>query len=193
MDTLREDCVAYIGRCALGCEWCLDKNNHQGWYGESFIRALAAAAGLQATGVTPDCTGVDFMISSPHQIDGDFPVIMAQVKSWSVPVERPGGWRYDRLTQKRFNALAGGNRRIPRYLFVVIVPSDNTRYACASDKVLGLSHAAYWISLADHEQVQDAACERQVPIIIPRENLLTVKRLVALCEGTQPSGRRAGS
>ena len=30
----------------LNCEWCLDKYNHQGWYGECFVQVLAAAAGL---------------------------------------------------------------------------------------------------------------------------------------------------
>lgn len=183
--------MACIGRCALGCEWCLDHNNHQGWYGESFVRALAAAAGLQVSKPEPDCIGVDFLISATREIDGDFPAIMVQVKSWSVPVERPGGWRYDRLTQKQFNALAGRNRRFPRYLFVVIVPADSGRYACVGDDALGLSHAAYWVSLSDQEKIEDAARERRVPVTIPRENLLTIDSLVTLCEGSQMPGRRA--
>lgn len=116
---------------------------------------------------------------------------MVQVKSWSVPVERPGVWRYDRLTQKHFNALAGGNRRIPRYLFVVIVPSDSRYYANVREHILELSHAAYWISLANHEKIQDASSERRVPITIPHENLLTIDSLVTLCEGSQMPGRRA--
>ena len=57
---------------ALGCEWCLDQNNHQGWYGECFIQALAAAAGLQCSRLSPDCTGVDFDISGPREVRGDF-------------------------------------------------------------------------------------------------------------------------
>ncbi|MGH3192459.1 MAG: DUF4365 domain-containing protein [Streptosporangiaceae bacterium] len=178
-------------RCALGCEWCLDQNNHQGWYGESFIRALAAAAGLQISKVEPDCTGIDFMIRATRQIDGDFPAVMVQVKSWSVPVERSGGWRYDRLTQKRFNALAGRNRRFPTFLFLVIVPSETTLYASADEAALRLSRAAYWLSLADYEQIPDAACDRRVPVVVPRQNLLTVQTLVALCEGRELPGRRA--
>jgi hypothetical protein len=169
----------------------LDQNNHQGWYGESFVRVLAAAAGLGVSEVKPDCTGVDFVISATREIDGDFPAMMVQVKSWSKPVERLEGWRYNRLTQKRFNALAGRNRRFPRFLFLVMVPSDRTRHACVGEDVLSLSHAAYWVSLADHEQIQDAACERQVPIMVPRKNLLTVESLVALCEGADASGKRA--
>jgi hypothetical protein len=182
--------MTYSGRCALGCEWCLDQNNHQGWYGESFVRALAAAAGLEVSEPKPDCTGIDFVLTATREIDGDFPSIKVQVKSWSTPVEHPNGWRYDRLTQKRFNALAGRNRRFPRFLFLVIVPPDRTRYACAEDDALRLSHAAYWVSLADREQIQGPACSRTVPVVVPKQNLLTVESLVTLCEGTDPPGRR---
>jgi hypothetical protein len=177
-------------RCALACEWCLDQNNHQGWYGESFIRALAAAAGLQVWEGKPDCTGVDFIISATREINGDFPSIQVQVKSWSTPVERADGWRYDRLTQKRFNALAGRDRRFPRFLFLVIVPSDRTRYASVEEDVLRLSHCAYWVSLADRERIPEAVCHQQVPVMISKKNRLTVESLVALCEGTDVAGRR---
>jgi hypothetical protein len=178
-------------RCALSCEWCLDQNNHQGLYGESFIRALAAAAGLQVWEGKPDCTGVDFEISATREIDGDFPAIKVQVKSWSTPVERDGAWRYDRLTQKRFNALAGRNRRFPRFLFLVIVPSDSADYACVEENILRLSHSAYWASLADQERIPGALCRRRVPVTVPKKNRLTVESLVALCEGGDVTGRRA--
>lgn len=180
-----------IRRSALSCEWCLDQYNHQGWYGESFIRALAAAAGLQVAEPKPDCNGVDFHISATREIDGDFPMIMAQVNSWSAPLERPGGWRYDRLTQKRFNALAGGNRRFPRFLFVVMVPPNVTSYSHADEGALRLSYAAYWVSLADRERIQDAACESRVAVTVPQQNLLTAESLKALCEDGSAAGRRA--
>lgn len=180
-----------LRRIALSCEWCLDQYNHQGWYGESFIRVLAAAAGLQVAKPEPDCNGVDFHISATREIDGDFPMIMAQVKSWSAPLERPGGWRYDRLTQKRFNALAGRNRRFPRFLFVVMVPANVASYSHADEKALQLSHAAYWVSLADGERIQDAACKSRVAVTVPQQNLLTAKSLKALCEDGSAAGRRA--
>jgi len=116
---------------------------------------------------------------------------MVQVKSWSVPVERAGGWRYNRLTQKRFNALAGRNRRFPTFLFLVIVPADSARYAWADEDALRLSRAAYWVSLADYEQIPNAVCDRRVQVIVPQTNLLTVETLVALCEGGELPGRRA--
>jgi hypothetical protein len=116
---------------------------------------------------------------------------MAQVKSWSAPLERPGGWRYDRLTQKRFNALAGRDRRFPRFLFVVMVPANVTSYSHADEKDLRLSHAAYWVSLADQEKIQGPACKSRVTVTVPQQNLLTAESLKALCEDGSAAGRRA--
>jgi len=171
----------------LSCEWCLDRNNHQGWYGECFIQALAAAAGLQCTSLKPDCNGVDLDISGPREVRGDFPCIKIQVKSWSVPRESGGFWRFNGLTEKRFNALAGP-RRVPRFLFIVIVPPDVTRFAQADTNGLLLSHAAYWVSLRDRPKITRAACDRRVQVPVPRQNLLTASRLVDLCEDPDLSG-----
>jgi hypothetical protein len=176
-------------RLALGCEWCLDQNNHQGWFGESFIQVLAAAAGLQCSPLTPDCTGVDLDISGTREVRGDFPCVKAQVKSWSAPRGSDGTWRYGGLTQKRFNALAGP-RRVPRFLFLVIVPPDASMYADADEDFLRLSRAAYWVSLSEQEQVRDPRCDRKAPIVVPRQNLLTPKSLATLCEDADLAGRR---
>ena len=73
----------------------------------------------------------------------------------------------------------------------MIVPRDRTRYARAEDEALRLSHAAYWVSLADCEKIQGAACNRRVPIVVPKQNLLTVESLVALIEGKDLQGRTA--
>ncbi|MEU5850429.1 DUF4365 domain-containing protein [Saccharopolyspora shandongensis] len=169
------------------CEWCLDQRNHQGWYGECFIRALGAAAGLQVSSMEPDCTGVDFDITAPREILGDFPCIKVQVKSWSVPRGTDAAWSYPGLTQKRFNALAGP-RRIPRFLFIVVVPSDVTGYAHADEACLRLNHAAYWVSLASQQKIAEPQCRSKLTVSVPRTNLLTVDSLRKLCEETALSG-----
>ncbi|WP_176993673.1 DUF4365 domain-containing protein [Nonomuraea jiangxiensis] len=169
---------------ALACEWCLDKNNHQGWYGECFIQVLAAAAGLQASPLTPDCTGVDFDISAPVEVGGDFPAMRVQVKTWAKPKGDNDDWIYPRLTEKRFNALAGGERRIPRFLFLVIVPDDAAKYARGNKNGLVLSHAAYWLSLADRVRVENPQCNGTITVRVPKRNLLTVKSLRGLLDPT---------
>jgi hypothetical protein len=175
------------GRLALGCQWCLDQANHQGWYGESFIRVLAAAAGLGCSSLTPDCTGVDFAITGTREVREDFSCVMVQVKSWSVPRESGGAWRYGELTEKRFNALAGP-RRVPRFLFLVVVPPDISEYSHADEHFLRLGRAAYWVSLAGHAKLAEPSCERRVPVLVPRRNLLTAKTLTSLCEDADLGG-----
>jgi Domain of unknown function (DUF4365) len=177
------------GRLALRCEWCLDQNNHQGWYGEHFVQVLAAAAGLQCSPLTPDCNGVDLDISGTREVRGDFPCIKVQVKSWSVPREADGSWRYGGLTEKRYNALAG-RRRVPRFLFLVVVPPDASTYACVNGDFLRLSRAAYWMSLESYERFSEPSCERKVQVLVPQQNLLTVESLTVLCEEADLIGRR---
>lgn len=90
---------------------CMERNNHQGWFGESFVNVLAAAAGLVCRAIVPDCTGVDFDISHPGEYAGEsFPEIKVQVKTWVDPVtsrEDPGCWRYPRLSQILFQEVRG--------------------------------------------------------------------------------------
>ena len=165
---------------------CLDQNNHQGWYGESFIQVLAAAAGLGATKKQPDCTGVDFQICATHLVADDYPQVEVQVKSWSTPKGTDGYWTYRGLTEKRFNAIAGDSWRVPRLLFLVIVPHD-TEYADADERLLRLSHAAYWISLRHASKIPAPSCDRKVQISVPKRNLLTVQALTDLCEHRHPA------
>lgn len=159
----------------------MDQNNHQGWFGEAFINVLAAAAGLSIAWPRPDCTGVDCHLSGTHEVDNDFPLLQAQIKSWSAPTGDDQFWRYRGLTEKRFNALAGP-RRTPRYLFLVVVPRDSNRYSVGDDVNLRLSHAAYWLSLAGDDKFTEPKCERRTQVLIPKANLLTVQSLAKLCE-----------
>lgn len=109
------------------------------------------------------------------------------MKSWSTPRGSDEAWRYTGLTEKRFNALAG-QRRVPRLLFLVIVPPDTGAFASADEELLRLSRAAYWVSLEDLEQIENPRCERRVPVLVPRQNLLTTKTLRHLCEEADLGG-----
>lgn len=162
---------------------CMERNNHQGWYGECFVQVLAAAAGLTCSPLTPDCTGVDFDITYPGELGGQaFPEIKVQVKTWTDPrsaADDPRSWRYPRLSQKRFNALAGPFR-VPRFLFVVMVPPDRAKYAMVDDHQLTLSHAAYWVSLEGRDRFENPSCDLTEPVLIPKEQLLTLDSLISL-------------
>jgi hypothetical protein len=145
------------------------------------VNVLAAAAGLSVAWPRPDCTGVDCHLGGTSEVDDDFPLLQAQIKSWSAPAGDDQFWRYHGLTEKRFNALAGP-RRTPRYLFLVIVPREVHLYSIADDQGLLLSQAAYWLSLADSVRLADPRCDRRVRVRVPKANLLTVESLAKLCE-----------
>jgi hypothetical protein len=167
----------------------LDRNNHQGWYGEYFIQALAAAAGFIIARPLPDLVGADLLLLGSEEWHDDYPFARVQVKSWSRPKGDERTWNY-RITEKQFNALAGP-RRVPAFLFLVLVPRAAHEYAQADADLLRLNHAAYWVSLADRQKVPNPGARQYVTIAVPRQNLLTVDSLNGLFTGLLPETRSA--
>lgn len=157
----------------------LDHSNHQGKYGEAFVRVLAAAAGLTVAVPDPDYDGVDFFLGYPGARGTKYrPGIDVQVKSWRSPEGTATHWRY-RLTAGHFNELAG-YFDTPRFLFLVVVPNDLGLYAAADPDCLRLRHAGYWTSLQDVEPMWHLPSDKKVSVSVPKENLLTVESLLTL-------------
>jgi hypothetical protein len=78
----------------------LDANNHQGEFGEDYIRVLASAAGLLVWTPDLDYDGVDPGIRWPGRVGwAATPAIDVQVKSWSTPCKSGGEWRFDGLNE----------------------------------------------------------------------------------------------
>jgi hypothetical protein len=168
----------------------LDPRIRQGYYGEAFVRALAASAGLVVSRPDLDVSGEDFIIGMPG-LRGSVrnPRIEVQVKSWCNPSGSATTWRY-RMRAAHFNELAGGRFYLPRYLFLVVVPQDADEYAVAADDALRLHHAGYWASFADRELVAGAST---ITVDVPRRNLLTAAALRGLmpAELAVPGPRRS--
>jgi len=157
------------------------KYNHQGYFGESFVRVLVSAAGLIAGQQDVDHTGVDFSIDFPGaRGTARFPKIEVQVKSWSSPKGTELHWHYS-MDVNNYNNLAGEGFAIPRYLFLVIVPSDVRQFAHVDETSVRLSHCGYWASLRDLPIV-DPVAQGRVTVHVPKRNLLTVNGLRALLQ-----------
>jgi hypothetical protein len=153
--------------------------NQQGYFGESFVRVLASAAGLVAGKQDLDVTGVDFSFDFPGSRGTTrYPKIEAQVKSWSSPTGSADMWRYE-MSVDHFNDLAGPGYQVPRYLFLILVPADRATYVEADTDMLRLRHCGYWVSLADRSPV-DPTTQKNVTVHVPRRNLLTVAAMRAL-------------
>lgn len=159
----------------------LSKTEHQGNFGESFVRVLASAAGLTVAKEDLDTRGIDLTIGHKGKLGlRRHPNIDVQVKSWSQRIarERGGCWQYH-LRTKHFNQLAGTDFMVPRFLVLVIVPDDWHDYAAHTPAVAQLKHAAYWTSLRDRAE-SELDPDGKVAVDVPVQNLLTVDSLHAL-------------
>jgi hypothetical protein len=153
--------------------------NHQGYFGESFVRVLVSAAGLIAGQQDVDHTGVDFSIDFPGvRGTARFPKIEAQVKSWSSPRGSDEAWHYP-MDIGHYNNIAGIDFSVRRYLFLIIVPSDVREFAAVDENSMRLSHCGYWHSLADQPFI-DPATRDSITVRVPKRNKLTVPGLLAL-------------
>jgi hypothetical protein len=153
--------------------------NLQGYFGESFVRVLASAAGLIASREDVDVMGVDFTLGLPGgRGTTRFPKIEVQVKSWSRAAGSEDAWRYP-MKVAHYNDLAGDDYCVPRYLFLVVVPEDVDRYTQADAEALRLRHCGYWVSLADRVPIV-AQQQRTITVRVPKRNVLTVSALRAL-------------
>lgn len=152
----------------------MEHNNHQGWYGETFVAAIAAAAGFQVAVPYPDI-GKDMILGRDHE-DPELDVQIAlQVKTRRIgDLDVTDGLKIT-LTIDQFKRLRG-RRQVPCYLVVVLVPQDPVAYIRVSERELILWHSAYWVSLEDRPlPIQQG--QKSVTVTVPRENLLTVDAL----------------
>lgn len=103
------------------------------------------------------------------------------MKSWSTPKSVGRTFRYSPLSEKQYNVIAG-ERAVPAYLFIVVVPRDRQHYTHANEQQLLARRAAYWVSLAGRPRINSPG-DSKVPVDVPCDNLLTVDSMAALCEG----------
>ncbi|MFE3684154.1 MULTISPECIES: DUF4365 domain-containing protein [unclassified Streptomyces] len=152
-------------------------NGHRGAFGEEFIRMLATAANLDVTRKERDRVGVDWQLGYAGRAGTRrFPAIEAQVKCTSSPDIHGEHIRYP-LKVKNYNWLAGRGYDIPRFLFLVLAPTDPFAWAHVTQDRLLLSHAAYWMCLHELDRLSDPSSTSTRTVHVPRANLLTVDSL----------------
>jgi hypothetical protein len=162
----------------------LHRNVHQGSYGEAFVHALACAAGFTVGRQHLDVDGVDWQIGSVGPLGSlRSPRIEVQVKSWSQAKATSQHWNH-RILVSHFNMLAGPGFMVPRFLMVVVAPISPDQYVQIAPDAMILSHAAYWLSLADRDALPtDETGTRTTSVQVPMRNLVTVDTLTALVRG----------
>jgi hypothetical protein len=159
----------------------LDANNHQGKFGQDYIRVLASAAGLLVSTLDLDYDGIDLGIHWPGRVGpAASPAIDVQVKSWSNPRKSGSSWRFDGLNEAQFNKLAGHAYTVPRYLFLVVVPKDAGTYAEILTEGMLLRYQGFYVSLRDEPLIQQPSSRRHRVVHVPVGNVLTSGTLRAL-------------
>jgi len=161
----------------------LDAKQHQGKFGEDYVRVLASAAGLVVLKEDLDADGVDLGFRSTGRYGRVYsPMIEAQVKTWSKPSGRDGGLHYRGLDEFQFNQLAGPDFSVPRYLFLVCVPPSWSEYAAAGPEGILLRRLGYYLSLRAEPQIAEPDRRRSRPVVVPTANVLTAQALRRLTE-----------
>jgi hypothetical protein len=162
----------------------LDPSAHQGLHGESLVRALVAAVGLEISRPEP-AYGKDYYVGFPGPRETlRTPKILVSVKSWSTPTLGPDNcWHYP-LRGSNYNFLARSTDLRP-YLFLVTLPALPADYSEATHDQLVLRTAAYWYSfegIAFDPGLEEASTRT---VLVPRVNLLNASTLLALVEGRE--------
>jgi Domain of unknown function (DUF4365) len=159
----------------------LDARNHQGKFGQDYIRVLASATGLVVWTPDLDHDGIDLGIRWPGRVGpAASPAIDVQVKSWSRPHKSGGVWRFDGLNEMQFNKLAGHAYTVPRYLFLIVVPEKADAYAEISAEGMLLRYQGFYVSLRDEPLIREPSQERRRVVRVPISNVLTSKTLLTL-------------
>jgi len=161
----------------------LDARQHQGKFGEDYVRVLASAAGLLVLKDDLDVDGIDLGFRATGRYGKVYsPTIEAQIKTWSKPSRSSGYLHYRGLDEWQFNKLAGTDFTVPRFLFVICVPADNQSYAASSTDGVILRHLGYFASLRAETPIQRPDRNRKRLVRVPTANVLTAAALRRLTE-----------
>ncbi|WP_199438812.1 DUF4365 domain-containing protein [Umezawaea beigongshangensis] len=172
----------------------LDARDHRGDFGQAYVRALASAAGLLVRVHDVDRDGVDLGFRFPGRANGlVVPALEAQVGSWpqNARTRSPAEWHFDGLDEVRFTRLAGDDFTVPRFLFLVRVPSDNSARAAFRTEGMLLRHLAFYCSLRHESPIENPDPRRRRSVLVPKANVLTTRSLLNLVGSVQPSARSA--
>lgn len=161
----------------------LESLNHQGKFGEDYVRALASAAGLLTYDFDLDHDGIDLGIRYPGRIHGvASPGVEVQIKSSSQGgiVPSASEWRFNGLNEVQFNRLAGDDFTVPRFLIFVRVPPGSDDYVEFRTEGMLLRHLAYYCTLRNESPIELPDRNRRRSVRVPTANVLTTRSLLNL-------------
>ena len=149
----------------------MDPQKQKEQFNYAYVCALAAHAGLNRVDSAVDDDSVDVSFKSKgyngHPIRS--PQIEFQLKCTSQDLVDGEMIKYP-LSRKNYDDLRGSDFSAPRYLAVLLVPSEVDAWVVHNDLHIALFNSCYWLSLRDAEPTDNAA---QITVAIPLAQRLT--------------------
>jgi hypothetical protein len=151
-------------------------NQRKEQFNIAYICALAAQAGLNHSTPKIDDDSVDLMIHG-KSFQGTYrnPQIHLQLKCTSQNLVANSVIKFP-LKRKNYDDLRGSNLICPRYLAVMIVPTEVENWVRETANGIELQNFCYWVSLKGAEEIQTDSVTVEVPI----SQLITAKELYRL-------------
>lgn len=142
---------------------------------QAYVRAVAAAAGYEASERSFDTDGVDMALRAGGEMR---PGLDLQLKA-TVNLEPPrNGLRSFRLKARNYELLRVDSQ-VPRLLVVLELPRTEDQWLSVSPERLVLRRCAYWLGLHGSPKTESTSAVR---VRIPASNRLDVAALRMLMD-----------
>ena len=150
--------------------------SYQEQFSLAYVQAVCSSASLSVNTVDRDF-GVDLNINGQRSAGWKFsPQIDIQVKSTSTATVGQNSVSF-KLKRKNYDDLIDTNLSTPRYLFLVLIPSDPVNWLSISESEMISRKCGYWMSL---KGMPTTTNESTVTINVPRDHLLTRQSVLKL-------------
>ncbi|ELH5152267.1 DUF4365 domain-containing protein [Vibrio cholerae] len=157
----------------------MDSNQRKELLSRAYVSAIAAQVGFRSAIPDVDDDSVDLILKGRGFTSGiRNPQLEIQLKCTAKNNGCSDYFSYQ-LPIKNYNDLRAENLLCPRYLFVLVVPTDTNGWLVHENDHMKVKHCCYWYSLSDLEPTGN---DTSVTIKIPRKNLLTASSMLSLME-----------
>lgn len=157
----------------------MDNNQRKELLSRAYVSAIAAQVGFRSAIPDVDDDSVDLILKGRGFTSGiRNPQLEIQLKCTANNTGCSEFFSYQ-LPIKNYNDLRAENLLCPRYLFVLVVPTDTKGWLVHENDHMKVKHCCYWYSLSD---LKPTTNESSVTLKIPRINLLTASSMLNLME-----------
>ena len=148
-------------------------------FSRAWVKAIASTLGLNSSIPDVDDDSIDLTLFAKDWEGGrtSRPQIDVQLKCTTQEFAEDGHLHYV-LTAKNYQDLSTTDVISPRYLFVVTIPKEETKWVTITGKAMVLKNMGYWISLRSFEELPPG--QESKTIKIPKVNVLTRDQLFNL-------------